>query len=167
MNNLSLYWADSLHRSWLLINFPGRILGFTKCIFNNFQIISFLRMAVPRSFLLRNILPIFAESPERPALQSPLPPLTDHVSVTRTFCGALFLPTIASFLGKALFDQVKIFVWLVKRCPACCFRNLFYLPMYRQSSVKNPTSKNTSSNNTFLKGASWLHNLYYSSVTCK
>jgi hypothetical protein len=72
------------------------------------QVINFLRSAVPRSILFRNLLPIFAESPERPALQSALPPLTDHVSVTRTFCGALFFPTIASFLGKALFDQVRL-----------------------------------------------------------
>ena len=76
-------------------------------LWRSFQVINFLRSTVPRSIVFRNVLPIFAETPERPALQSSLPPLSDHVSVTRTFCGALFFPTIASFLGKALFDQVS------------------------------------------------------------
>jgi E3 ubiquitin-protein ligase MARCH5 len=29
------------------------------------------------------------------------------VSVTRTFCGALFFPTIATFLGSTLFEEVQ------------------------------------------------------------
>ena len=35
-----------------------------------------------------------------------MPPLSDPVSVTRTFCGALFFPTIASFLGATLYENV-------------------------------------------------------------
>lgn len=35
-----------------------------------------------------------------------LPPVSDAVSVTRTFCGALFLPSIAAFLGSALYAGV-------------------------------------------------------------
>merc|ERR1719447_2755509 len=36
-----------------------------------------------------------------------LPPSSDPVSVTRTFCGALFFPTIATFLGSTLFEEVQ------------------------------------------------------------
>ena len=32
--------------------------------------------------------------------------MTDPVSVTRTFCGALFFPSVASFLGATLYDHV-------------------------------------------------------------
>ncbi len=35
-----------------------------------------------------------------------LPPISDAVSVTRTFCGALFLPSVAAFLGSALYSGV-------------------------------------------------------------
>jgi hypothetical protein len=36
-----------------------------------------------------------------------LPPASDPVSMTRTFCGALFFPTVAVFLGNALFENEK------------------------------------------------------------
>jgi hypothetical protein len=39
-------------------------------------------------------------------LANALPPISDAVSVTRTFCGALFLPSVAAFLGSALFSKV-------------------------------------------------------------
>ena len=35
-----------------------------------------------------------------------LPPMSDPISVTRTFCGALLFPTVAAFLGSALFREV-------------------------------------------------------------
>jgi E3 ubiquitin-protein ligase MARCH5 len=57
--------------------------------------------------LLRHILP----SPQPPAtlersVSQDLPPLSDPVSATRILCGALLLPTVATLLGKALFENV-------------------------------------------------------------
>lgn len=68
--------------------------------------LKFLRDTVPKLPLSRFILPPFSVVPERQALQSSLPPITDPVSVTRTLCGALFLPSIATFLGGTLFENV-------------------------------------------------------------
>ena len=65
-----------------------------------------LRRYVPLIPLSRYILPAFYNTPERQSLQTSLPPLSDPVSVTRTFCGALFFPTIAAFLGATLFENV-------------------------------------------------------------
>ena len=33
--------------------------------------------------------------------------MTDPISVTRTFCGALFFPTVATFLGSSLYPDVQ------------------------------------------------------------
>ncbi len=46
--------------------------------------------------------------PPPPRRNNPaLPPLGDNLSMTRTFCGALFFPSIAAFLGSALFGDVE------------------------------------------------------------
>lgn len=71
------------------------------------QVLLTIRRVCPQIPLCRYVLPIFCEVPEREALQASLPPLSDSVSITRTFCGALFFPTIASFLGSALYPTVS------------------------------------------------------------
>ena len=75
-------------------------------IFLLFQVLKTLRKFVPQIPFSRYILPAFCDTTEREALQASLPPLSDPVSVTRTFCGALFFPTIAAFLGSALYENV-------------------------------------------------------------
>lgn len=69
-------------------------------------VLKFLRTTVPKLPLAHYILPSFAVVPERPILQSSMPPTTDPVSVTRTFCGALFFPVIAMNTGTLLFGGV-------------------------------------------------------------
>ena len=51
-------------------------------------------------------MPAFAYQPERRGIQSTIPPRTDPISLTRIFCGALFFPTIATFLGATLYKNV-------------------------------------------------------------
>jgi len=70
-------------------------------------VLKFLRRTVPRIPLSRHILPVFAHVPDRHKIASSLPPLTDPISVTRTFCGALFFPTVATFLGSSLYPDVQ------------------------------------------------------------
>jgi E3 ubiquitin-protein ligase MARCH5 len=72
-----------------------------------FQVLKFLRRSVPYLPLSRHLVPAFAHVPERQAIQATLPPLTDPISVTRTFCGALFFPTIATFLGSSLYPDAN------------------------------------------------------------
>ncbi len=64
-----------------------------------------LRTTVPKTPILRSILPVFAYEPEN-RVQSSLPPFHDPVSVTRIFCGALLFPTVAAFLGARLYKNV-------------------------------------------------------------
>ncbi len=99
------------------------------------QVLKFLRTTVPKIPLSTFFLPSFAIPPEQRvaavmnggiaadnrgggqqqqqqqqaaavAAAAALPPISDAVSVTRTFCGALFLPSIAAFLGSALYSGV-------------------------------------------------------------
>jgi E3 ubiquitin-protein ligase MARCH5 len=77
-----------------------------KSVFVCAQVLKFLRATVPQIPLVRSLMPAFAKLPERPAPTSSFPPMTDAVSVTRTFCGALVFPSVAAFLGNALFDGV-------------------------------------------------------------
>ena len=56
--------------------------------------------------LSRYILPAFHYTPEGQSLQATLPPVSDAATITRTFCGAIFFPTIAAFLGSALYEHV-------------------------------------------------------------
>jgi len=95
----------------LLVSLPlvpvGLVLG--KMIRWQDPVLRFLRTRLPRMPLTRFILPAFASDPDSEGSSSAanLPPASDPVSMTRTFCGALFFPTVAVFLGNALFENEK------------------------------------------------------------
>lgn len=69
-------------------------------------VLRFLRVTVPKTPLLRSLMPAFAYQRERRGIQSSIPPITDPISLTRIFCGALFFPTMAAFLGNNLYKNV-------------------------------------------------------------
>jgi len=100
--------ADPL---FLLVSLPlvpvGLVLG--KMVRWQDPVLRFLRTRLPRFPLTKYILPAFAATPEAEGSASAanLPPPSDPVSMTRTFCGALFFPTVAVFLGNALFENEK------------------------------------------------------------
>jgi len=100
--------ADPL---FLLVSLPlvpvGLVLG--KMIRWQDPVLRFLRTRLPKVPLTKYILPAFAATPEAEGSASAanLPPPSDPVSMTRTFCGALFFPTVAVFLGNALFENEK------------------------------------------------------------
>jgi len=93
----------------LLVSLPlvpvGLVLG--KMMKWQDPIIKVLRQYMPHVPLTRFFLPAFASEPHREGsgAAASIPPSTDPVSVTRTFCGALFFPTIATFLGSTLFEE--------------------------------------------------------------
>jgi len=95
----------------LLVSLPlvpvGLVLG--KMIRWQDPVLRFLRTRLPKFPLTRFILPAFASDPDSEGSSSAanLPPASDPVSMTRTFCGALFFPTVAVFLGNALFENEK------------------------------------------------------------
>jgi len=95
----------------LLVSLPlvpvGLVLG--KMIRWQDPVLRLLRDKLPHFPLTKYILPAFAARPQCEGSSSAanLPPPSDPVSMTRTFCGALFFPTVAVFLGTALFDQEK------------------------------------------------------------
>jgi len=70
-------------------------------------VIKVLRLYLPRFTLTQYILPAFAYEPQREGsgAAASIPPSSDRVSVIRIFCGALFFPTIATFLGGTLFRE--------------------------------------------------------------
>jgi E3 ubiquitin-protein ligase MARCH5 len=72
------------------------------------QALRFIRKHSWKIPLLKHILPAWNPPSllERSVAQD-LPPLSDPVSATRILCGALLLPTIATLLGKALFENVR------------------------------------------------------------
>merc|ERR1719510_1693036 len=82
-------------------------LGIGQMIRWEETVLRFLRMTVPKTPLVRSLLPSFAYRPDRRGIQSTIPPRTDEISLTRIFCGALFFPTIATFLGATLFKHVE------------------------------------------------------------
>ena len=100
--------ADPL---FLLVSLPlvpvGLVLG--KMVRWQDPVLRALRTRLPRFPLTKYILPAFAAAPEGEGSTSAanLPPPSDPVSMTRTFCGALFFPTVAVFLGNALFEHEK------------------------------------------------------------
>ena len=100
--------ADPL---FLLVSLPlvpvGLVLG--KMVRWQDPVLRALRARLPRFPLTKYILPAFAAAPEGEGSTSAanLPPPSDPVSMTRTFCGALFFPTVAVFLGNALFEHEK------------------------------------------------------------
>ena len=71
-----------------------------------FQVLHFLRVSVPKTPIVRSIMPSFAYRPDHTGIQSRIPPMTDPISLTRIFCGALFFPTVATFLGASLYKSV-------------------------------------------------------------
>jgi len=85
----------------------GLVLG--KMVKWQEPVLHFLRARLPHVPLTRFLLPAFASLPpsEGSSSAAALPPSSDPVSVTRTFCGALFFPTIATFLGSTLFEEVE------------------------------------------------------------
>jgi len=69
----------------------------------------FLRVTVPKTPIVRSLLPSFAYKPENGGnrgIQNTIPPMAEQFSLTRLFCGALFFPTIATFLGATLYKNV-------------------------------------------------------------
>jgi len=95
----------------LLVSLPlvpvGLVLG--KMIRWQDPVLRVLREKLPHFPLTKYILPAFAATPQSEGSTSAanIPPPSDPVSMTRTFCGALFFPTVAVFLGSALFEQEK------------------------------------------------------------
>jgi len=95
----------------LLVSLPlvplGLVLG--KMVKWQEPVLHFLRAHLPRLQITKYILPAFASTPQSEGSSSAasLPPSSDPVSVTRTFCGALFFPTVATFLGSTLFEEVQ------------------------------------------------------------
>jgi len=95
----------------LLVSLPLVPLGLVLAKMVRWQepVLHFLRARLPRLPITKYILPAFATAPrsEGSFSAASLPPSSDPVSVTRTFCGALFFPTIATFLGSTLFEEVR------------------------------------------------------------
>lgn len=95
----------------LLVSLPLVPLGLVLAKMVRWQepVLHFLRARLPQLPITKYILPAFATSPrsEGSFSAASLPPSSDPVSVTRTFCGALFFPTIATFLGSTLFEDVR------------------------------------------------------------
>ncbi|GLG94170.1 uncharacterized protein GBIM_01426 [Gryllus bimaculatus] len=80
------------------------ILG--KMIHWEDTVLGFLRRHSYKVPILRHILPA-GPSDERRSSTFDFPPMADPVSATRVLCGALLLPTIATLVGKLLFDSVE------------------------------------------------------------
>jgi len=97
--------ADPL---FLLVSLPlvPVVLFLGKMIRWEEPVLKSLRKYVPLIPLSRYILPVFNYTPEEQSLQATLPPVSDTAIITRTFCGAIFFPTIATFLGSALYENV-------------------------------------------------------------
>jgi len=95
----------------LLVSLPlvplGLVLG--KMVRWQEPLLQGLRAYLPMVPLTRFLLPVFSTEPAREGsgAAASLPPPSDPVSVTRTFCGALFFPTVSTFLGGALFEHVR------------------------------------------------------------
>ncbi|XP_023302657.2 E3 ubiquitin-protein ligase MARCHF5 [Lucilia cuprina] len=57
--------------------------------------------------LMSFIIPYPEEDEEQTAQNPATPTLSDPVSATRVFCGALLLPTISSIVGRLLFESIE------------------------------------------------------------
>lgn len=92
----------------LLVSLPlipvGLIIG--QMIRWEETVLKYLRVTVPKTPLVRSLMPSFAFEQERQGIQSNIPPMTDPISLTRIFCGALLLPSVATFLGATLYKHV-------------------------------------------------------------
>ncbi|KAL9898479.1 E3 ubiquitin-protein ligase MARCHF5-like [Glossina fuscipes fuscipes] len=66
------------------------------------------RRSVARKFPLMSFIIPYPEEDEEQTAQNPVTPtLSDPVSATRIFCGALLLPTISSIVGRLLFESIE------------------------------------------------------------
>ncbi|XP_036323419.1 E3 ubiquitin-protein ligase MARCHF5 [Rhagoletis pomonella] len=66
------------------------------------------RRSVARKFPLMNFIIPYPEEEEEQSAQNPATPtLSDPVSATRIFCGALILPTISTIVGRLLFESIE------------------------------------------------------------
>jgi len=102
---------DSADPLLLLVSLPLVPLALVMAKMIRWQepVLRFLRARLPGIPITRFVLPAFSALPESEgsASAAALPPQSDPVSVTRTFCGALLFPTMATFLGSTLFEDVK------------------------------------------------------------
>eukprot|EP00088_Acartia_fossae_P030250 TRINITY_DN3121_c0_g1_i2.p1 TRINITY_DN3121_c0_g1~~TRINITY_DN3121_c0_g1_i2.p1 ORF type:complete len:571 (+),score=117.69 TRINITY_DN3121_c0_g1_i2:574-2286(+) len=95
----------------LLVSLPlipcGLFLG--KMVKWQDPVLKVLRKYLPQFPLTRYILPAFAEVPARDGsgAAAHLPPSSDHVSIPRTFCGALIFPTVATLVGSVLYSNTE------------------------------------------------------------
>ncbi|CAG7699653.1 unnamed protein product [Allacma fusca] len=71
------------------------------------QVLRFIRKHSWKIPLLRHILPSHSQPSIVGRVSQDLPALSDPVSATRILCGALLLPTVATVLGKVLFENVR------------------------------------------------------------
>ncbi|CAL8107609.1 unnamed protein product [Orchesella dallaii] len=71
------------------------------------QVLRFIRKHSGKLPLFRHILPSSCTPSMIERVSQDLPPLSDPVSATRILCGALLLPTVATVLGKCLFENVR------------------------------------------------------------
>jgi len=110
-HNDGLILMESADPLLLLVSLPLVPLGLVLAKMVRWQepVLNFLRSKLPHFRITKYILPAFATSPQGEGSFSAasIPPSSDPVSVTRTFCGALFFPTIATFLGSTLFEDVR------------------------------------------------------------
>ncbi|XP_055849999.1 E3 ubiquitin-protein ligase MARCHF5 [Episyrphus balteatus] len=66
------------------------------------------RRTMARKFPLMSLIIPYPDEEEEPSVQNPATPtLSDPVSATRIFCGALLLPTISSIVGRLLFETIE------------------------------------------------------------
>ncbi|XP_055902373.1 E3 ubiquitin-protein ligase MARCHF5 [Eupeodes corollae] len=66
------------------------------------------RRTMARKFPLMSLIIPYPDEEEEPTVQNPATPtLSDPVSATRIFCGALLLPTISSIVGRLLFETIE------------------------------------------------------------
>lgn len=54
-----------------------------------------------------SLLLLFSCSEDEVARSQDVPPMTDPISATRVFCGALLLPTIATICGRIFFYSIN------------------------------------------------------------
>ena len=108
----SYYWTDDtlggkIKAPILPYTYLNRILKNNSLLFFLKEtLLRFLRVTVPKTPVVRSLMPAFAFQPERRGIQATLPPMSDPISYSRDFCGALFFPTVATFLGATLYKNV-------------------------------------------------------------
>ncbi|QQP36299.1 E3 ubiquitinprotein ligase MARCH5like [Caligus rogercresseyi] len=109
-----MYLMESVDPLVLLVTLPLVPLGLCmgKMVRWHEPIISFLRIVVPKTPLVRTILPSFAEPSSQDALaassSSSTPVASDPISITRVIVGALFLPAVSSLLGSTIFRSADL-----------------------------------------------------------